>query len=414
MSQRFRQRSAADTAGAVVDLVRSSGAISRTELAEKSGLTEASISRIVKRLLERNLLVEVGQASSTGGKPRTLLQLRGDGRLEVGVAVDVDQVDYVLINLVGERLASRSGRGLGKERPPDAVRSMGEEIAGMLADAGVSRTEVAGIGLALPGRHDPIRRRLRSQRLTSDWEKFAVEPELAEVTGLPVTLEHDYVSAVVGEFWVGRVPATSNMACLYMATGFGLGMLLGGQVYRGSSHNAGEIGHLVLDVDGPDCWCGSQGCLEAVAGPRRVVERARELPGVARALQLSGDGGAVRDEFAKVARAAMAGDAQCREIVEDSARYVAAAVLSTVNTLDLDRVMFAGRGFADAGPIYLEAARTAVSKLSFLREVSRVTIEMSQLGLAAAAVGAATLSIRKDLATTVGGPSDGRGSTRSG
>ena len=96
-----------------------------------------------------------------------------------------------------------------------------------------------------------------------------------------------------------------------MAAGFGLGLVTDGDVYRGSSSNVGEIGHMVLDVNGPECWCGSRGCLESLAAPAAVVKRAEQDEALVNELALRGRQLAVRSDFAKIARLAAAGDPRC-------------------------------------------------------------------------------------------------------
>lgn len=398
MAARFTGRSAAETDRAIVDLVRSSGVVSRVELAERSGLTGASISRIVKRLLDDRLLVETGQGDPTGGKRRTLLELNTAGRFAVGISVDEARLTYVLINLRGEVVGQLVTAGVGHAEPRVVVRRMAAEVMGLLERYEVgSAADVTGVGVAIPGRLDTHGTAMRSSREATEWEQFALEPALEEAVGLPVTLEHDYVCAALGEFWVGRIPATADLLCFYAATGFGGGIVLAGDVYRGASDNAGEIGHMVLDVEGPQCWCGSRGCLEAFAGPRTVVGRALAIPGLAGRIGLRGDPDSIRADFAAVAAAAAADDAECRPLVEESARYVAAAILSLANVMDLDRVVLSGPAFAEAGPLYARAAEEAVGRLAFMRQVHPVTIELSQLGLSSAAIGAATVALDEGL-----------------
>ena len=403
MAAKFSSRSAAETGRAIVDLVRSSGVISRVELAERSGLTGASISRTVKRLLDDGLLVETGQGDPTGGKRRTLLELNTLGRYAVGVSVDDARLTYVLINLRGQVVGQLTSSGAGPAEPQVVVRRMAEEIARLLQRHRVHPVrDVTGIGVAIPGRLDARGRSMRASREATDWEQYALESALGEATGLPVTLEHDYVCAALGEFWVGRIPATADFVCFYAATGFGGGIVLEGEVYRGASANAGEIGHMTLDVDGPRCWCGSRGCLEAFAGPRTVVAKALARRAVATRLGLTGAPQDLRADFASIAAAAVAQDADCLALVQESARYVSAAVLSLTNVMDLDRVVLSGPAFAEAGPLYLSAAHRAVSELSFMRQVHPVTIELSQLGLSSAAVGAATVALDENLLAPAG------------
>jgi len=162
---------------------------------------------------------------------------------------------------------------------------------------------------------------------------------------------------------------------------------------------------MILEVGGPQCACGSRGCLEALAGPRTVVRRALADAGLARRFALTGADDRIRPEFAAIAGAAEAGDAGCLRLIEESARYVGAAILSLANVMDLDRVVLSGPMFTEAGSIYLRAARDAVGRLSFMRQVHPVTIELSQLGLKSAAIGAATVALDGNLLTTKTGRS---------
>ena len=105
---------------------------------------------------------------------------------------------------------------------------------------------------------------------------------LEQLVGLPVLRDNDAACAALGQYWAGRMTATQDFATLYMSDGFGLGLMLGGRPSRGTSSNLGEIGHMTIDIDGRECWCGSRGCLEALAAPRAVVARALEDPALAR------------------------------------------------------------------------------------------------------------------------------------
>lgn len=404
MTRPLRTRSAAETEGAVLDLVRSGGVLSRVELAEQSGLTGASISRVVKRLLDRGLLVETGQGARTGGKRRTLLELGTGGRYAVGVSVDHARLTYVLVNLRGEVVASVEAPGIGQDPPVAVVRRAAQGVRELLDGQELCVREVAGVGVAVPGRLDPGPPGSDgSSRLATEWERLGLEAVLGEALDLPVRVEHDHVSAALGEFWVGKVPASASFACVYLSEGFGLGLRLRGDVHRGASRTAGEVGHMVLDAGGAPCWCGSRGCLDALAGPAAVVARVMAST-AGRELGLTGSHAAQHREFSTVCRAAADHDGAtagrdatreaCREAVEASARYVGTALLSIVNVLDLDRIVLAGPGFDEAGPLYADSVRAEVERRSSRRETAPVTVELSGLGLYSAAVGAATTAFQ--------------------
>ena len=176
----FRGATAAETLIAILDLIRSSGTVSRTELIDMSGLTGASITRIVRQLLDEGLIVETGLAESTGGKRRTLLSLNPSARSSVGVSLDHDRIVYVVIDLSGRVLAEHSARGTGTRSAGQVIPRIGDEIAALLSRCGVD-SKPMGIGVAVAGR----RRHLDDDPPASvpvPWEQDTVALELSRVT----------------------------------------------------------------------------------------------------------------------------------------------------------------------------------------------------------------------------------------
>ena len=117
MAKQLKGATAVETHSAILDLIRSSGVVSRIELAERSGLTGASISRIVKRLLDEGLIAEIGVGDRTGGKRRTLLQLNSRARHALGVSLDFASITYVVTDLSGIVIARLEAPGIGTEHP---------------------------------------------------------------------------------------------------------------------------------------------------------------------------------------------------------------------------------------------------------------------------------------------------------
>lgn len=397
MPKHLKGATAADTHSAILDLIRSSGVVSRTELVDRSGLTGASISRIVKQLLNQDLVVEVGLGDPTGGKRRTLLQLNQRARHAVGVSLDVAGNTYVVTDLSGAVVARADVAGVGEDSPAEVTVRLAEELRELVDGAGVEVGSLMGIGMAVPGRQDRGHHVLRSNPEATSWELFDLEQTLNAATDLPVMIENDSTCAAIGEFWIGRIPASADFATVYMASGFGLGLVTKGDVYRGSSSNVGEIGHLVLEVDGPPCWCGSRGCLEILAAPAAIVAKALQQPRLARELGLQGRRTTVREDAARVAAAAAADHDGAVPLIEESAGYLAKALLSVTNLLDLDQIILAGPGFGAAGDIYVRRAWQELERLSFVRAVHPTRVELSRSGAASAAIGAASLVLHSQL-----------------
>ena len=389
--------SSENTRSAILDLIRSGGVVSRVDLVETSGLTAASITRIVKTLMSDGLVIETGFGDSTGGKRPTLLELNAGSRYAVGISLDDARLTYVVTDLAGVLVGRLVSAGIGDTYPPTVIERIQAELDVLLTQLDIERSDVVGVGVAGAGRRDVSGAVLRASLSAPDWENFAVKQALEAASGFTVFLENDSACAALGEFWVGRIPATQDFATLYMATGIGCGLIIRGSVYGGASSNAGEIGHMIIDVNGPECWCGSRGCLEMLAAPLAVVQRALADTTLATSLGLSGQPSELRMDFARIARAAAQGDPGCVALIEQSANFLAKALISLANLVDLDRLYLAGPGFADAGSIYYRVIRDQLDSLAFMRSVHPVHVELSEVGLESAALGAAAVALQSEL-----------------
>lgn len=388
--------SSENTRSAILDMVRSSGTVSRIELAEMSGLTATSITRIVKSLIDDRLVIETGYGDSTGGKRRSLLELNPHSRYGVGVSLGDARLTYVVTDVGGNVVGQLVSRGIGASSPSTEIARIAEELEQLFRHLDLPMEDIVGVGVAGAGLDLGAGNERLS--LTADaWDSFAVQEALESSIGLPVVRDNDAACAALGQFWVGRIPATQSFATLYMSRGFGMGLMSGGSVSRGASSNIGEIGHMVVDIDGPQCWCGSRGCLEMVAGPRAIIAAAMRDPELTKELNISGGDAHLRPDFDAIARAAVRGDARCVALIDESARYVSAAVLSVVNLLDLDRIYLAGPGFADAGAIYVRSIRDLVTRFARTRAIHTVAVELSDPAFDASAIGAATLALQHVL-----------------
>ncbi len=391
----------ASTRAAVIDLIRAAGTISRVGLVDASGLTGGTISTVVRALIDEGLVVETGHAESTGGKRRVMLQLNHFAGYAVGVHLDDARITYVLTNLGGAVVARISRAGAGAEEPADVVARMAREVGALIDSVGVERDRILGLGLVSPGPLAPV----SGPRLTPPsmrrWEDYEFGPALGRATGLPVVLDNDATAAAIGEHWSGGVGATSTFAALYMGTGVGAGMVLGGTTYRGPSGNAGEIGHTCLAVDGPECWCGARGCLEVLAGPAAVVAQARADRSLTRAAGLVGGrtrpAAPVSADFAAISRAARRGNARASALLEGSARYLAAAARTLANVMDLEVLVLTGPSFAIAGSVYLPVLRAELDSAFFARDAHPISVRLSPSAASAPAIGAAAIVLQSEL-----------------
>lgn len=212
------------------------------------------------------------------------------------------------------------------------------------------------------------------------WRQFPLVRQLAERTGLPVRLAGDVVCLAMGEHWRGAGQGAQFLLGMVVSTGIGGGLVLGGAPYLGRTGNAGHIGHVIVERDGPRCACGGQGCVEAVASGPHLVRWAHEH-----------GWGAPPDADAKaLAEAAGRGNPIAVQAFSRGAEAIAVAIASTAAVCDLDLVVLGG-GVANAGEVLFGPLRAALPRyagLSFLRGLRVVPAE---LGGDAGLVGAAAL-----------------------
>lgn len=391
----FRGATADDTVRAILDLIRSSGTVSRTELIDRSGLTGASITRIVRQLLDDGLIAETGLGHSTGGKRRTLLQLNPTARTALGISLDYDQITYVAIDMAGRIISQRSAKGTGMRRPAEVVRRVAEEINELLASGGFD-SDVVGIGVAIAGRQGSHEHDWFTANAT-DWEHFALQESLGAATGRHVVVNNDSACAAIGEYWVGRLSSTEDLATVYMTDGFGLGMVLKGHTYLGASSNAGEIGHVTVDPSGPECICGRRGCLHAMGGMQAIVNLAHADKEFANSHRLRGTPGTVRNDFAKIAQAAVSGDQRADALIRRSADALGSALVSITNVLDLNRIILSGPGFSQIGQIYAETVAENLAHGVWAAPKNSVRVGLSTIGHDVAALGAASLVLHSEF-----------------
>ncbi|MEN3540830.1 ROK family transcriptional regulator [Microbispora sp. ZYX-F-249] len=399
MSAGVKAKPHASSKAAVLDAIRAAGTISRVGLAAATGFTGPTISALVRRLIEEGLVVETGRAESTGGKRRVLLQLNHTARYAVGVHLDHGGVTHVLTDLSGTVVARITRRGAGADEPRTVVSRTAAEISGLIDSIGVERERVLGVGLVSPGPLGPTHGIGLAPPTMRHWQGFPLGQALEQATGLPVVLDNDATAAALGEHWSGGLGTTTSSAAVYLGTGIGAGLVINGITYRGPSGNAGEFGHVCVDIDGPECWCGARGCVEAMAGAAAVVQAVRADPALTGAVGLGTRGvrASTAADFAAVSRAARKGEPKALALLERSARYIAAAARTLANIMDLEVLVLTGPGFAVAGSVYLPVVQRELRRTAFSRGTHVVDVRLSRSAATASAVGAAALVLESEL-----------------
>jgi glucokinase len=303
------------------------------------------------------------------------------------------------LDVGGTKLAAAvvddSGRILGRGRVPSPKGIDPEALyeallacaAAALRGADVAPGDLEGIGVAAAGPMVWPSGEVSPLNMPA-WRGFPLRKRLAEEFDAERVLIHnDAVGLTVGEHWRGAGSGTANLLGMTVSTGVGGGLILGGRLFHGASGNAGHVGHVVVERDGPVCACGGRGCLEAIASGPNTVRHAlddgwRPRPGV------------VADGVA-LAAAAAAGDAVALRHVARAGTAVGTAVASCASLLDLEVAAIVG-GFSQSGPSFWEPLRQAFAAHAGFPFAAACRVVPGQLGGAAGLLGAAAFVLVPD------------------
>lgn len=382
----------------ILDAIRrSSAGLSRVELTAATGLSAQTVSNICRRLIDQGFVAEAGKEITGPGKPRTILRLNPDGAFALGVHLDPTFMTFVMLDLSGS-IVARSRRSTPISAEPDVIiAELMSALTELISEAGVSRTRIAGVGIAAPGPIDKRRGTVVDPPHLIGWHQVALRDALAEGMGLPAILDKDVTAAAIAEMWAGGPSGLGSFVFCYLGTGVGAGLVVKGEVVRGSSDNAGEIGHIVTDPDGPLCSCGMRGCVSVTCTPQALVMEAQRL-GVFGGEVVRLDTVSVDERFSELCDSAAAGNAIAVEILDRSAARIARVVAVVANMLDLDRVVFGGPFWSRLSAHYALSIPTLLEEHRAARSIHRIAVTGTGVGEDVAAVGAACLVL--DMALT--------------
>lgn len=247
--------------------------------------------------------------------------------------------------------------------PGSNAQSDLEIVMGLARDLlATAEAPLAAVGVSFGGPVDAAQGLVLLSHHVPGWEKVPLREWLEERLGVPAAVDNDANAGALGEWRFGAGQGCDSLLYVTVSTGIGGGWIVHGRPYRGADGMAGEIGHVVIDLNGPACICGKRGCLEALAaGPaiaRRARERLVENPQAGQTLRAL-VGGEVQAVTARhVSQAAEAGDELSRQVLDEAARALGRGIGSAISLMNPQRVVVGG-GVAKSGQRYFEAVRAA-------------------------------------------------------
>ena len=296
----------------------------------------------------------------------------------VGVDLGASKVACALVSpdnrmVARDRIPTRAVDG-----PAAVADRIADSVRGLIAQAPAGIC-VERVGVCSPGPLDHVNGMIYDPPNLTGWRDVPFAQMLSDRLGLPVQLEHDAKASALAEFHLGAGRGARNMALIIVGTGIGAAIMLDGQLYRGPTNSAGEIGHITVDLNGPICTCGSNGCVESYAGGPAIMRSYSYS--TRKVIESAGD----------VARAAEQGDPIAIRVFQDAGRALGAAVATLAMLMDVDTFVLFGT-VVKAGELLLAPAPAAVPRYSFRSVSQRVRIIACELGDDSGVLGAALVA----------------------
>lgn len=377
----------------VVDVLRRFGPLSRAEVARMTNLTKVTVSTIVRDILERRIVREIGLGTTTanGGRRPTLLELIPESFFAVGIDIGTTSVKVVLTNLTGSVIGEASAPTVPDHGFDKLLEEIVRIVRQVLSEAQVSVDELKGIGVAAAG---IVKSKTGFVVFSPNfgWRSIQLKEILEEELKVPVFVDNCTRVMAKGEIWFGCGKDVKNMLYLNIGYGIGSAMVVQGRV----ADNDSELGHVRLAPNGPLCRCGRVGCLETVASGSAIEARAREWSSVhGDALRREGSGKAVPGVTVKeLAAAAANGSPMAREIFREAGLYLGEAIAIAVSVLRPELVVIGG-GVSQTGEPLLQPVLDGF-RAHVMPDLD-VDIVLSPLGQRAGVLGGASLVLDAEL-----------------
>ncbi|NQU19364.1 ROK family transcriptional regulator [bacterium] len=387
----------------ILDTIRRSGPISKTEISSFIGVNVVTVSNYVEEFLHQKLIFEKELDVSRGGRRPVLLDLNNDSGCAIGIGFNLSSIIAVLVDMRG-RLIFRIKRDKPQNKADAIVDSILKLIKDLLAQATEHKDKIKGIGVAIAGIVDSNRETVRWPEKVDKTENtyslipLSLKDIIEKEFNYPVCVDNDATMACFGEQWLSRDLEVKDL--LYMFSGVGCGIMINGQIYRGASGCAGEMSICnPKEQRGFSCEAGQPCFLKRWEIDMGMLDAAREKMPSNKSSKIwelcsgSLDNLNLRNIF----EAVRLDDPLALEIIKNAARRLGIKVAFLINFFN-PQVVIIGGGLEEAGIPFIEEIKRTVCEWSFNEASSAVKIIPSRLGENAVALGAANFVVREVFA----------------
>ncbi|WP_058308436.1 ROK family transcriptional regulator [Gracilibacillus massiliensis] len=381
----------------ILRILMKNGATSKSTLAKQTGLTLPAIADIVDKLENYQLIKNIGASKTDRGRFPTLYDIEEKTLKVIGVGITSKHITIGIYNLKGEKLVHQSEDLPHNTSPEPLINKITLVINHLLQKKGFHRSEFLGIGVGMHGIVD-YQKGVAIYPPHLDWENVPIKEQLERAIDLPVLVDNDCNALTLAESWFGDAKEENSFIVVNVDYGIGAGIMIDRKIFHGIDFGAGQIGHTIVDGDGPLCTCGNYGCLEALASEASILEQIQKkmkkgFPTILHDVREVPDDIMISDVY----EALIKGDALVLNVVEEAARYVGIAVSTLVNIINPEKIILTGSLISNASKETYSSLVDSFAKHALKTNTKKLEVVKSNLMDHTIALGAASQWINELL-----------------
>jgi glucokinase len=319
-----------------------------------------------------------------------------DNSLVLGIDLGGSKILTAVVDSNGEILSSDRRATPAAEGPEATIQVMLDSIKQTIDRAGIKAAELDAICIGAPGLSNPETGVVFTSPNLPKWADVPLKNIIEDKTGIKTFLINDANAAAIGEMYFGAARGARNFVYVTISTGIGGGIVIDGEIYAGSLGTAGEIGHMTIDTNGPNCNCGNTGCWETLAsGTALAREAKRRIEEGARTLILEYAGGNIEKVNAEIVhKAAQQGDTLANELIAQTSYYIGVGLTNLINIFNPELIVIGG-GLSNIGDMLLEPAYKVAGERAYKVAFDSMRFARAELDKNSGVVGAAAYAFRE-------------------
>lgn len=343
----------------VLQIIMEKEMISRADIAQVSGLNKATVSLLVNELLEEELIFESGPGVSSGGRRPVILHFNKEAGYTIGIDIGVNYVLCVLTDLKGKIIIEKNQ--VVNRTPYAGIMSIIQNmIQSLIDEMPSSKYGIVGIGVGVPGIVNKEGTILLAPNL--GWTNIQLKKELERLFPFPIIIENEAKAGAVGEQQFGTGQDYQNIIYISAGIGIGAGIIFNKQLYQGKNGFSGEMGHMIIQMNGKQCNCGSRGCWEAYASEHALLEMADQKA----------------DSLESLIKLAEDGDQTALDLFEKIGNYLGFGINNIINTFNPEQVIIGNR-LALAKEWVKEPIQNAIANHTLAYHKSEMQLDFAEL-----------------------------------